>query len=84
MAQSVVVKKEEKVNKIFTELGANCTLEEFSCKFKEDYPNDWDRINKVYKQHENRDKKGKGHPMPDPNQYMKNIYNVGKTKFAKK
>lgn len=83
MAQSVVVKKEEKVNKIFTELGKDCAFEEFSHKFKEDYPDDWERINKVYGQHENRDKKGKGHPMPEPNQYMKNMYTVSKKKFIK-
>lgn len=83
MAQSVVVKKEEKVNKIFTVLGKDCTLEEFSRKFKEDYPDDWERINKVYRQHENRDKKDKGHPMPEPNQYMKNMYAVGKKKYIK-
>ena len=47
MAQSVVVKKEEKVNKIFTVLGKDCTVEEFSRKFKEDYPDDWERINNI-------------------------------------
>lgn len=83
MGKSVIVKKEEKVNKIFAELGVDCTFDEFSCKFKEEYPNDWKRINTVYKQHEIRDKKGKGHPMPDPNQYMKNMYNVGKAKQKK-
>lgn len=83
MAQSVVVKKEEKVNKIFEQLGIDVTLEEFVEKFKEDYPKDWDRINKIYNQHERRDIKGKGHPMPEPNQYLKNMYNIGKTKFGK-
>lgn len=83
MAQSVVVKKEEKVNNIFMELGKDCTLEEFSAKFKEVYSNDWERINKVYREHENRDKKGKGHPMPEPDQYMKNMYIVGKKKLWK-
>lgn len=76
-------KKEEKVNKIFSEPGVDCTFEEFSHKFKEEYPDDWERINKVYKQHEVRDKKGKGRPMPEPSQYMKNMYNVGKAKQKK-
>lgn len=84
MAQSVVVKKEEKVNSIFAELGKDCSFEEFYASFKERYPDDWDRINKVYNQHERHDKKGKGHPMPEPNQYVKNMYNVGKGKFGKK
>ena len=80
---AVIVKKEEKVNRIFGELGTNCTFEEFFDKFKEVYPNEWEKIIKTYKQHESRDKKGKGHPMPDPNQYMKNMYNVGKSKISK-
>lgn len=70
MAQSVIVKKGEKLNKIFSELGGNCSFESFRDKFKEEYPNDWDRIFKVYTQHELRDKKGKGHPMPKPEQYI--------------
>lgn len=84
MAQSVVVKKAEKVNGIFEKLGADCSFEDFSKEFKEKYPGDWDRINKVYRQHEKRDTKGKGHPMPEPNQYMKNMYNVGKAKLIGK
>lgn len=83
LAQSVVVKKEEKVNKIFSELGKGCSFEEFYNKFKEDYPDDWEKINKVWREHENRDKKGKGHPMPEPSQYMKNMYTVGKKKINK-
>ena len=54
MAQSVVVKKEEKVNKIFFELGMGCSYEEFYNKFKEDYPDDWEKINKVWREHVNR------------------------------
>lgn len=84
MAQSVVVKKEEKVNSIFEECGINCTLETFSEKFKEKYPNDWQRIISVYNRHERKDTKGKGHPMPKPDQYIKNMYNVGKNKILKK
>lgn len=81
MAQSVVVKKAEKVKSIFMELGGNCSFEEFSAQFKEKFPNDWNRIIAVYNRHERKDKKGKGHPMPKPNQYLKNAYNVGKKKF---
>jgi hypothetical protein len=80
MSKSVVVKKEEKVRKIFEEIGSDCSLNEFTEKFLKDYPSDWDRINKVYNQHERKDVKGKGHPMPEPDQYMKNMYNVGKIK----
>lgn len=80
---AVISKKEEKVNQILSDLGAECSYEEFSREFKERYPNDWERIIKTYKQHENRDKKGKGHPMPDPEQYMKNMFKVGKSKMVK-
>ncbi len=37
MAQGVIVKKSEKVNGIFNQLGDDCSLEDFSKKFKEDY-----------------------------------------------
>lgn len=81
MAQSVVVKKAEKVNSIFQELGENCSFESFSTLFKKNFPDDWARIIRVYNRHERKDKKGKGHPMPEPEQYLKNAYNVGKKKF---
>ena len=80
MAQSVVVKKDEKVSSIFDLLGVDCTCDDFTKKFKEEYPKDWNRINKVYQDHERRDTKGKGHPMPEPNKYMENMYKVGKEK----
>ena len=81
MAQSVIVKKDEKVNVIFSSLGANCTFEEFAVKFKEDYPKEWANIQKVYRDHEKRDTKGKGHPMPEPTQYLKNTFNTGIKKY---
>lgn len=84
MAQSVVIKKKEKVNRILAELGTACTFEAFSVKFKEYYPEDWKRINQRYNQHEKMDSKGKGHPMPNPDRYMQNMYNVGMKEFNKK
>lgn len=84
MAKSVVVKKDEKVQRILVELGEDCSLLDFSQKFKEEYPNDWDKIKKVYQQHENRDEKGKGHPMPEPDKYLENMYKVGKIKYKGK
>jgi hypothetical protein len=83
MAQSVVVKKDEKVSSIFDLLGVDCTCDDFTKKFKEEYPKDWNRINKVYQDHERRDTKGKGHPMPEPNKYMENMYKGGKEKYKK-
>nr|WP_320148202.1 hypothetical protein [uncultured Anaeromusa sp.] len=83
MAQSVVVKKDEKVSSIFDLLGVDCTCDDFTKKFKEEYPKDWIQINKVYQDHERRDTKGKGHPMPEPNKYMENMYKGGKEKYKK-
>nr|UVY54923.1 MAG: hypothetical protein [Bacteriophage sp.]UWG16247.1 MAG: hypothetical protein [Bacteriophage sp.] len=51
MAQSVIVKKEEKVTRVFQELGVNCSFDDFFTKFKETYPGDWERVQKVYRQH---------------------------------
>ena len=76
MAQSVVPKKEKKVKAIFDKLGENLDEMSFKRAFKELYPKDWERINKVYLDHERRDKKGKGHPMPEPEKYLSNLYKV--------
>lgn len=78
MAQSVIQKKEEKVTSVFEAMLDKASLEEFKIKFKEMYPRDWDRIVSRYKEHERRDIKQKGHPMPEPEQYLKNMYNVYK------
>jgi len=60
MAQSVVVKKEQKVSHIFDLIGIDCSFIEFAIKFKEEYPEDWGRINKVYLEHEKKGiRKGK-------------------------
>lgn len=59
MAQCVIVKKSEKVNKVFSVLGSDCSFEMFRDKFKTDYPDDWNRICKRYEQHEIREKKEK-------------------------
>lgn len=79
---AIITKKDEKITQILCELGDDCSFEEFSQKFIETYPGDWEKIKRTYKQHEHRDKKGKGHPMPEPEQYMKNMYNVGKKKCS--
>lgn len=83
MAQSIVVKKEQKVNHIFDLIGIDCSFIEFAIKFKEEYPKDRGRINKVYLEHEKRDMKGKGHPMPAPDKYLENMYKVGKERYNK-
>ncbi|EHN14503.1 MULTISPECIES: hypothetical protein [Clostridium] len=83
MGQSVVVKKEEKVTRIFNEHGLNISENEFIEIFKNEYPKDWNRINKVYEDEEKTTKPGKSHPMPEPIKYLKNTYKVYKKKLEK-
>jgi len=81
MAQSVIPKKEEKVKSVFQAMIEKSSLDEFKVKFKEMYPRDWERIISRYNEHERRDTKQKGHPMPEPEQYLKNMFNIYKGKI---
>lgn len=80
MAQSVVIKKQEKVEKLFKHYGLNITLQEFKDYFKSDYPKDWERIQKRYKKQVliPREKGKKEGPMPHPEKYLDNIYKGSK------
>ena len=78
---AVVVKKEEKVANVFSEIGLDATEEEFAEKFKELYPDDWKRIKATYAKEEANTKPGKTHPMPKPEVYLKNMYNNAKIKM---
>lgn len=73
---AVITKKDEKISAVANELGGHPEPEEFIEKFKELYPKDWARIEKSYRDHERRTKPGKSHPMPEPNQYLKNAFNA--------
>ncbi len=73
---AVIVKKEEKVGKVFEALGGDASEENFIEKFKEMYPEDWERVNAKYNKEERHTKPGKSHPMPHPDIYMKNLYKV--------
>jgi hypothetical protein len=84
MAQSVVPKKEEKAMAIFEALGKDCLEQDFKAKFKADYPKAWQNIIKVYNDHETRDKKGKGHPMPEPEKYLTEMYKTYSKKAKSK
>lgn len=83
MAQSVIVKKEQKVEKVFNTMQNIDDLQEFKNVFKSLFPDDWKRIQQIYEQHEQRDKKGKGHPMPKPEIYLSNMYKVYRKKLNK-
>lgn len=73
---AVITKKDEKISATANELGGQPDPEAFVEKFKELYPKDWTRIEKHYRDHERKTKPGKSHPMPEPNQYLKNALNV--------
>ena len=76
MGKSVIVNKEKKIKALFDKYGYEITPEKFEEVFIEEYPEDWKGVWERYKKHEVKDKKGKGHPMSHPKQYVRNIYNV--------
>ena len=67
--------KTDKVEKIFGSLKEDSSLEKFIETFRQNYPEDWDRLLKRYDQHRKLRKKGKNYPMPEPEKYLENIYN---------
>lgn len=82
MGKSVVVKKDQKVRKIYTEFGLGISLDEFKNIFKERYPREWQNINSVYEAHERNQNPGKKkHPMPHPEKYLENTFNFYKKKL---
>jgi len=80
MAQSVIVKKDEKIAEVASSLPPCFTDEQFISSFIETFPKDWARINKVYEDHERRTKSGKTHPMPHPKQYLINALKTWRNK----
>lgn len=77
---AVIIKKDEKVNKIIEAMADISNEEEFKRKFKEMYPEDYAKIVKTYEKEERKDKKGKGHPMPHPETYLSNMFKVAMNK----
>lgn len=80
MAQSVIVKKDEKIAKVISLLPDRFTENDFIALFQTQYPKEWKRIESVYKQHERKTKPGKKHPMPEPRRYLINALKVWKKK----
>ncbi len=83
MAQSVIVKKEEKIAEVVSSLPAGFSEAQFLDAFIEKFPKEWERIRKVYRDHELRTKPGKRHPMPEPRKYLINQLNNWKKKNGK-
>lgn len=69
---TVITKKDEKIQATAEALDQGFSQEQFIEKFKELFPKDWLRIEKNYQDHERKTKLGKSHPMPEPNQYLRN------------
>ncbi len=73
---TVITKKDEKIQATVEALDQGFSQEQFIEKFKELFPKDWFRIEKNYQDHERKTKPGKSHPMPEPNQYLRNALKV--------
>jgi hypothetical protein len=77
---AVVVKKEEKVIAVFSAMSDLDDMQEFKTKFKELYPQEWQHIIAAYQKEARKDRKHKGHPMPEPEKYLENMYKVAYNK----
>ena len=73
---TVIVKKDEKVKATCDSLQPGFTFEQFLEAFQEMYPKEWANVVREYANHERKTKPGKSHPMPNPEQYMRNALNV--------
>lgn len=83
MAQSVIPKKEEKMKVVFEAMQNKDDFNEFKDTFKKMFHADWERVITRYNEHERRDKKGTGHPMPAPEKYLLNMFKVYYSKWYK-
>ena len=77
---AVVVNKAEKVAAVFSAMSDLDDMLEFKTKFKEMFPKEWQHINSVYQKEERADTKHRGHPMPEPEKYLENMYKVARSK----
>ena len=76
----IFLKKEEKISATMAALDKPHSELQFVEKFKELYPGDWEKIVKRFNAHERLTPEGKGHPMPNPTQYLINAYKNQKRK----
>lgn len=76
MAQKPVPAKEKKLKVLFEKHGIDISENEFIEIFQVEYPRDWVRIQEIYKLQEENRKTGKAAPMPEPFQYLRNMYKV--------
>ena len=82
MAQSVIVKKDEKITTVIKSLPDGFSDFQFIEAFIQQYPKEWKRVQKVYDEHEARTKPGKSHPMLEPKKYLINALKIHKKKMS--
>ncbi|MBD2138703.1 hypothetical protein H6F32_14160 [Anabaena sp. FACHB-1237] len=78
----VFLKKEEKILRTLKNLNGNHSDSDFILKFKELYPDDWQKIVARYEAHQRLTPKGKSHPIPPPEKYLLNISKKHRTVHA--
>ena len=80
---AVILKKDEKIQIVISNLENDYSENDFIEKFRELYQDDWNKIVKNYNQHLQKAKPGKPIPMPKPEQYLKNALKVWQKKIDK-
>lgn len=78
---AVFSKREEKIRTVFDAMTDIDDMDDFKVKFKEMYPNEWNKIWTTFKKEEEKTAEGKKHPMPHPEKYLENMYKVWKNKL---
>ena len=69
---SVIINVDDKVEYVLSQLEGSYSEDEFLTKFKETYPNDYQKCWKRFLSEEKKTKSGKPHPMQHPDKHIKN------------
>ncbi len=80
MAQSVFLKKDQKIADVVSSLSPGYSEDDFIRKFRERYPDDWKKIEKRYQEQRRNHKPGESAPMPKPEKYLSNALKVWQKK----
>ncbi|WP_394121702.1 hypothetical protein [Planococcus donghaensis] len=74
MGSAVFPAKKKKIEAMAKKYGTEMSWHVFKTNFKIDYPEDWELINAAFESYQKNTKRGKNHPMPHPDKYLKNLY----------
>ena len=77
---AVITKKDDKIALVVGSLDKEFSFDAFLEKFQVLYLKDWEKIVRSHNKHEVQTKAGKSHPMPEPEQYLRNALNVWQKK----